>query len=409
MEEAFSTVLKRLRAESGLSVRQVGVAANVDPGYISKLSKSDRGVSQAVAQALDAALGADGRLMSAWKAGNARRLAARVTSEAMKRRTLMAGTMGAVLGGLLPGRKEAGYRLGLSDVAQIPRHVDRLFAMDYQFGGESLWQVAVGYATEARWWLENGVLTGDVEEALLHATSRVQMCAGWLAFDAGRHDVARNSYHEALGLARQAQDAEAETHALANLAFMSNVLGSPKEGRRWADAAERAACATDEHARLSIIPMLRVAMSSALTGEKRSCERALSTARRYLERDEDRPVAEWLAFVTWHELDGIEATCAMELGETDRSIRLFNESIDAHPDGFARNRATYKVRLALASLDAQEVEQAAAAAHSALDDLSGNVTSWRLSTELGAVANKMASHHTAPVATNFVTRYRALV
>ena len=67
------------------------------------------------------------------------------------------------------------------------------------------------------------------------------MCAGWLAFDAGRHDVSRNSFNEALGLAQQAEDAEAETHALANLAYLSNVLGSPKQARRWADAAERAA------------------------------------------------------------------------------------------------------------------------------------------------------------------------
>ena len=53
------------------------------------------------------------------------------------------------------------------------------------------------------------------------------------------------------------------------------------------------------------------------------------------------------------------------------------------------------------------MEEAASAADSALDDLSGNVTSWRLATELGAVAERMAAYHTAR--RRFLTRYKALV
>ncbi|GAA1394382.1 helix-turn-helix domain-containing protein [Catellatospora coxensis] len=409
MDETFGQALARMRAASGLSLRRLGAAAKVDSGFISKISNRNVAVSQGVAQALDVALQAGGELMLAWQAEDARRRMAEVTSEAMKRRTLMAGTTGLILGGLLPGRAEAGHRLGLADVTQIQRHIDRLIAMDYQFGGEGLWQAAVGYAREAYWWLDNGTFTEEVESALLRVTSRVQMCAGWLSFDAGQHDVARNSFNEALGLAQQADNAEAETHALVNLAYLSNYLGSPKQARRWADAAERAAKPTGEHARLPVLPMLRMAMSTALTADKPAFEKAIASARRHLNRDGDTPVAEWRAFVTWHELDGVEGTCALELGETERAIRLLRQAITAHPDGFARNRATYKVRLARANLDAKNVEEAATAAHSALDDVSGNVTSWRLGTELGAVAQRMAGYHDVPSAQRFLTRYKALV
>ena len=74
-------------------------------GYISKISNHNVAVSQGVAQALDVALEAGGELMLAWQAEDARRRMAEVTSEAMKRRTLMAGTTGLILGGLLPGRQ----------------------------------------------------------------------------------------------------------------------------------------------------------------------------------------------------------------------------------------------------------------------------------------------------------------
>ncbi|GHJ43956.1 XRE family transcriptional regulator [Catellatospora sp. TT07R-123] len=409
MDETFGQVLARMRAASGLSVRSLGAAAKVDPGFISKISNHNATVSQSVAQALDVALRAGGELMLAWQAEDARRRMAEVTSDAMRRRTLMAGTTGLILGGLLPGRAEAGHRLGLADVTQIQRHIDRLIAMDYQFGGEGLWQAAVGYAREAYWWLDNGIFTDEVEAALLRVTSRVQMCAGWLSFDSGQHDVSRNSFNEALGLAQQADDAEAETHALANLAYLSNYLGSPKQARRWADAAGRAAAPTGEHARLPVLPLLRVAMSSALTADKSAFEKAMTSARRHLNRDVDQPVAEWRAFVTWHELDGVEGTCAMELGETERAIRLLHQAIEAHPDGFARNRATYKVRLARANLDAENVEEAVSAADSALDDVSSNVTSWRLGAELGTVAQRMAAYHDMPAVERFLTRYKALV
>jgi hypothetical protein len=82
---------------------------------------------------------------------------------------------------------------------------------------------------------------GDVVgKRLLNATGRIQMCAGWLAFDSGRHHIARSCYTEALALARQAGDAEVEVHALSNLAFQSNVLGRPREAMRFVEGAMRA-------------------------------------------------------------------------------------------------------------------------------------------------------------------------
>jgi hypothetical protein len=51
--------------------------------------------------------------------------------------------------------------------------------------------------------LDHGTFTDAVGKRLMEAAGRMQMCAGWLAFDAGHQDVARNAYNEALGVPGQ--------------------------------------------------------------------------------------------------------------------------------------------------------------------------------------------------------------
>jgi hypothetical protein len=105
-----------------------------------------------------------------------------------------------------------------------------------------------------------------------------------------------------------------------------------------------------------------------------------------LERDNEAANEEWSAFLSPMEIDGIEATCAIELQRPDRAECLLEQTIAGYATQFARNLAGWRVRLARARLDKGAVDGAAEAAHSALDDLTGEVASWRVSTELDAVA-----------------------
>lgn len=409
MDETVGEALRRLRKARGLSLRQLGQAVPVDFGLLSRIENNRQQASDSVIRAVDSALNADGQLVLLKAHEDSRRAPAPVPSEGVKRRTFVAGTIGAAAGNLLPGRAAAGGSLGASDVDHIQYRVVRLYAMDYKHGGESLWQAAVGYADEAYWWLDHGTFTDAVGQKLMEAAGRMQMCAGWLAFDAGRQDVARSCYNEALGLARQADDAEVETHALANLAFQANILGSPRQARRWAEAADRAAAKTDAYARLGAIPQLRFALASALTGERSDFEQAMTRARAILDSDADRPVERWCSFLTAVELDGVEGTGALEMGQTRRAVRLLTRAVDGHGDEYARTRALYRARLARGHLGAaRDVEAAARAGIAALDDMVNAVASWRLNRELAAVATQLKPHRREPAAQEFLARHALL-
>lgn len=241
----------------------------------------------------------------------------------------------------------------------------------------------------------------------MFATGRVQMCAGWLAFDSGRHEVARSCYTEALALARQANDAEVEVHALSNLAFQSNVLGRPREAMRFIEGAVRADSAPHGRARLSAIPQLRRAVAFSLSQDKAGQKKAIAAAREILDRDRDKPAEEWCAFLSLAELGGVEGTCLVELEQPKRAGVLLERAIEGYSGRYARNRALYRVRLARARLDQRWVDGAAEAALAALDDLTDQVASWRVENELATVSKRLAQFPDEPSVKRFIEQYSA--
>lgn len=393
MIETIGEAFKRLRLKRELSLRQLGRAVPVDSGLLSRIENDLKYPSDSLTRAVDSALRADGELILLKKVNDAKREPVEVASDPVNRRTFV--TRGAALAAVatLPAGFPKGRRVGAADVERIQDRVDRLYAMEYAYGGESLWQAALGYAQEAYMMLDHGTFSDAVGKRLMEVAGRMQMCAGWLAFDAGHQDVARSAYNEALGLARQADDAEVETHALANLAFQSNVTGAPRQAARWAEAANRAASATDRYALLAVIPQLRLALASALAGERSAFEKAMTRSRKKLDADFGKPVEAWCSFLTPAELDGIDGTCALELGDSQRAVRLLTSAIAQHGDDYSRGRAIYRVRLSRAHLGSRgDLEHAVAVGHTAIDDRK-RVASWRLDHELGQLAADLRPHN----------------
>ncbi|MGI5238769.1 helix-turn-helix domain-containing protein [Dactylosporangium sp. CA-139066] len=406
--ETFSQALQRIRRERGVSYRELSSACHVDSGHLCKIEKGQRPCTMKVAEAIDRALDADGALVAIAREERRQRVRAAVTSDSMKRRTLVrwgvTASALASIGGVSDLAEPVG-RVGVADAERLLRAATRLRQLGHLHGGESLWQAAAALVGDSYRLLEHGSYTVSVEQRLLRAAGRAHMAAGWLAFDAGRHDVARSCYNEALNLARQAADAGTEAHALANLAFQSNIIGRPREAMRLAEAASRAAARPHGVARLSAMPHLRRAVAFATSADPRGAAAAMTEARRVLDRDGDKPTPEWCAFLTQVELDGLEGTCALELGQPERAEALLVRAIAGHADQFARNRALYRVRLARARLDRRVIEGAAEAANAALDDLSGELGSWVVSNELAAIAGRFEPYDEVPQVERFLARY----
>lgn len=331
----------------------------------------------------------------------------------MRRRNLLQFSMAAAtVGGLASTITDPATigRVGANDVDQLSAAVKRLYALDYAHGGDQLWELAAARAGKGYALLEHGTYTPDIGARLLWVTGRAQLCAGWLAFDAGRQEIARAHFAEALALARQGSDdqaAEIEASALANLALQSNTLGKPREGLRFAMAAEHAAPAGMPG--LAVLPRFRRAIARSLMGDTASTDAEISAARRLVDDAQEAPMAEWYAFVHQAEMDAIEATCAMELGRSRRADDLLTGAIGSYGDRFARNRALLRVRLARTRLDGRQVEGAAEAASAAMDDLSGEIASWRINTEFDRAIAGLSAYPTVPGVSEAVDRYHAMV
>ena len=406
--ETFSEAIQRLRRVRGMSYRQLAVASHVDSGYLCKIEKGVRPCTVEVAHAVDRALDAGGELVDIARAEHVQRVRSALPFDMVRRRTLMrwgvTASALAGIGGVGDTTQRVG-KVGVADADRLFQAAVRLRRLGHLHGGESLWQAAAALVSDSYRMLEQGTYTVAVERRLLRAAGRAHMAAGWLAFDAGRHDVARTCHNEALNLARQGADAGTEAHALANLALQSTRIDRPREAIRLADAAGRAASQPHGIARLSAMPHLRRAAACSSMSDARGADAALGSARKVLDQDGDTTTVEWCSFLTPAEVDGLEATCALELGRADRAEALLVRAILGHSDQYARNRALYRVRLARARLDRHEVEGAAEAANAALGDLSGELASWVVSTELDTIAARFRSYPEVETVELFLMRY----
>jgi transcriptional regulator with XRE-family HTH domain len=404
--ETFGEAVQRWRTRWGLSLRQLAEKAHVDPGHLSRIERGERPPTENIAKSCDLALEAGGQL--------ARLVISTgedVPFEPMRRRNLLqASVAAATLSGLGMAFIDPATigRVGAADVNRLSADVRRLYALDYAHGGDQLWELAAARAAKGYALLEHGTYTEEIGARLLSATGRAQLCAGWLAFDAGRHEVARVHFTEALALGRQGSDdqaAEIEASALANLALQSNTLGRPREGLRFAMAAEHAA--PDSVAGLAALPRFRRAIAWSLMGDAASTNAEISNARRLLDDAQDKSLAEWYAFVHQAEMDAIEATCAMGLGQPRRAEGLLSGAIGTYGDRFGRNRALLRVRLAQARLDGRQVEGAVEAADAALEDLAGEVVSWRINTEFDRAIAALSAYPDVPGVQEVIDRYHA--
>lgn len=329
-----------------------------------------------------------------------------VASDPVKRRTLMQwGVTTAAATGF--GIEVVG-KIGMANVQRLQRATDRLCVLDHRHGGESLWQAGVISVYEANVMLEHANYSASVGQALLVATGNLQIRTGWLACDAGRQDVARSSFTDALTMARQAGDLEIEARALAGLGFQSNLVSRPREGLRFSQAAEVAVNALGPLSRMAAVPLLHLAVANARSNDHRAAKSAIARARKALDADQGHQTANWAAFMSPMEIDAVEATCAVEAGKATRAEKLLEQAIAGYGDGFTRNVALYRVRLTSARVKSGAVDGAIETADDVLDAIAEGLDSWRVNLELSRVMQAISTH-AAPGVDDLLERYAAVV
>ncbi|MBF6466075.1 helix-turn-helix transcriptional regulator [Nocardia beijingensis] len=276
-------------------------------------------------------------------------------------------------------------RVGSSHVDYLQALTQRMWQHDNHFGGGDIAEFALRQYALARRLLDHGVYGSHTGVRLLTETSRLARCAGWLALDAGRSAVARRCYVEAVLLAEQADNDELLANALASLTFLTTDRPASREPVRLAQRASHLARRIPS-ARLNAVRSAREAVAHAAISERQDFEQAMTRAWREVDRGLDaidEPV--WLHHVTPFEIRSIEARGRAYLGQHDRAVGIYRETIGDRGTQSPRDEASYRAYYSAALAGLGDTTSAVTEAHTTLNLLEAQVNSPRLLAELRPV------------------------
>jgi tetratricopeptide (TPR) repeat protein len=319
--------------------------------------------------------------------------------------TLAIGVAGLAGIDLDPGSRR---RIGHAEVDRIEQNLNRMYVIDSGHGAGDLWDIAVARAQSVSLALELCDYDEEVGRRLLAVAGYAYVGAGWFALDAGRDEVARNCYNEAVSLARQAGDGTLTGTSLSNLALQAVRLRQPRQALRYLTAAQHA-LPRDAPTRQAAALRMRRGRALAQLGEATGASRELTAARRMLARDHGT-VPERMAFLTEAEIDAQAAMAALDLGRHTQAARLLEQAIAAYDPRFTRNLVLYQAWLAGARAGAHHLDGAAESINHTLDALTTHVTSRRATTILNKVitTHHLADHRDVPAVASALTRCEAL-
>jgi len=236
---------------------------------------------------------------------------------------------GGVLGGAaLAGLAGAG---GALDTIQVPAKVDQahvrylratvdhLYERDQMIGGAALARGALRQFYRAQRMLEESDYGERTGQQLMAAAGELAVCVGWLAYDAGDHDLARHLYTEAMTLADEADDGTLAVQAREKMALQAVQRarnGTPGIARQALRQTGRAfeVARRDPEPRVHALLAAREAIASAILGDDRGYRQAITRAWREVDRGPGPGDPVWLRFVNGSEIGVAEAKGQMYLG-----------------------------------------------------------------------------------------------
>ena len=217
--------------------------------------------------------------------------------------------------------------------------------------------------------------------------------AGWAAFDAGYHDIAKAHYRRGHDAAAEAGDAGLAGNALAFHAYQ--LLALDKPARDVSEQSVRAAEQDGVDPGVRALLYSRAAWTFALDGDADTTARCLGLAEDALTAATGE-TPDYAAWIDANELAIMTGRCWSELHRPLRAVPVLENALSRYSDAHARDKALYSSWLADSYLDAGEVEQAVNTVRSSLAVM-GDVASVRPRQRLAAVARRLAPHRDLPV------------
>ena len=279
-------------------------------------------------------------------------------------------------------------------VDELTQRLVSLRKLDNTLGGADTYRL---YAAEADLTgllrLLGGAHRDAVHRGLLALHAEQSQQAGWAAFDAGWHDVARDHYRRSHAAATEAGDAGLAGNALAFHAYQLIGLGQP--ARAVSEKSVHAADQPDVNAGVRALLYSRAAWTFALDGDVDATARCLGRAEDAFAQADGR-TPDYAAWIDETELAIMTGRCWSELRRPLRAVPVLETALARYSDAHSRDKALYSSWLADSYIDAGEIEQATAVVQSSLTVM-GNVSSVRPRERLVKVAGRLAEHGHLPV------------
>lgn len=309
---------------------------------------------------------------------------------------LVAGT---AAGSILTDDVEPG-RLGARDVARLRVDLQRLYELDDHHGGSDVYALAVHSLRALRRNVQGARYRTATGRALWSMVGELTEHAGWLAYDADRHDEARQWWLEALHTARLADDGRVETVVMTSMSLQASRCGAGTEAVRLAEAAGKSATAWGTP-RLRSLLLAREAMGHSRCGDRVASGRALRRASTQLDRGSGADDPLWLDFYgeadfAWH-----EAGVARDLGQLPDAERSIRRALAALQSGYPRNHALYLAELAAILVTRRRLEEGVHVAAQAVSRAS-DLGSGRVDAQVGQLRHMLAPYVRLPEVGEFL-------
>jgi transcriptional regulator with XRE-family HTH domain len=403
--------LRSVRESAGVPLRRVARQAGMSHGHLSKVERGEPGrpVTPAVLAAYEKATGirltgvaghgpTDPADSGGWRRGH--------LSEA-RRRTLNAKIAAVAVGGPLSeqltrildatGRPIIPTRIQPADTIQIEHAAALCTSIDLRYGGGVADQMARALLRWAVGLLE-ATSTGSTATRLHAAIAALAQRAGWAAFDANTHDVARSLLTVALYAATRADDPDLRAHVIADLAAQHNYLGYPDDCLQVVRFGE-----VDERITPAVQLVLHAvkARAYAVRGDADACRRHIGLAE--TAHTTTQPIGSWqdriattaqLFASTGHAAATLARRLASAAARTDAQHRL-SRAIDQLDTSQSRPAALCMAQLATLHLEAGELAEGTHWARQALN-IAHHIRSHRLAEHLAIMQTAAARHADDP-------------
>jgi transcriptional regulator with XRE-family HTH domain len=274
----------------------------------------------------------------------------------------------------------AGRAVGCGDLAAVREMTAAFSKVDQRYGGGHARTALVQYLTsDVASYLHGRYASSQLRQQMFCAAAEISYLIGWMAFDGGQHDTAKEFFSLALAMAAEGGDPALSGHVLRAMAHQAVDLSRPAEAVELAegsiDVGRYQAAGHRERSLLGVVH----ARALAVSGQKGAAATALVRAEDDLASvkpgdDEPGRVFFFSEASLAHETAGV----LRDIGDSAGAIEQYQRSVRTRRTvNFARTHAVTLGYLGQAHAKAENFDEAVHVWSMSLDHADG-VTSGRV-------------------------------